>query len=420
MAAGGSAEALDAMDAELAEKQDAAAVGEEEEEDAGQVPDPPTYPNMDLAQKAFLLQCDEPPEELEAVRAELMEEIRKDSMAPFYEVLCARHEWPVDSAVLEAMKSANEAELTKLKAAVADAEQNHGETEVLDALFAIAQFQAKIGAKEEAYEAFQVILDKPKVSTGRKIDASMQKLRVALFHMDTEVARKLIEATKKRVEDGGDWDRRNRLKVYEALFLMTERDFRAAAKLLLDGIATFTCTELCSYDTFILYAVVTNLLFLERPELKKKIVEGPEVLGVIPNLEPLPMMVTGLYDCEYGGFFAALVQLNTVLARDRYLARHARYLIREFRILAYSQFLEAYKSVMISTMSRAFGVGDEFLDKELSRFIATSRLNAKIDRVGGMVETNRSDQKNAQYLTVIKKGDLLLNRIQKLARVIDV
>lgn len=82
-----------------------------------------------------------------------------------------------------ACRAANEAELVKLKQGLEDAEQNHGETEVLDALFATAAFQARIGAKEEAYEAFDTIINKPKVSTGKKIDASMQKLRVALFHL---------------------------------------------------------------------------------------------------------------------------------------------------------------------------------------------------------------------------------------------
>ena len=57
--------------------------------------------------------------------------------------------------------------------------------------------------------------------------------------------------------------------------------------------------------------------------------------------------------------------------------------------------------------------------RELARFIASGRLNAKVDKVGGMVETNRPDQKNAQYHAIVKQGDLLLNRIQKLARVID-
>lgn len=46
-----------------------------------------------------------------------------------------------------------------------------------------------------------------------------------------------------------------------------------------------------------------------------------------------------------------------------------------------AQFLDAYKSVVMGTMAAAFGVGEPFLDKELSRFIAAGRLNAKIDKV---------------------------------------
>ena len=89
------------------------------------------------------------------------------------------------------------------------------------------------------------------------------------------------------------------------------------------------------------------------------------------------------------------------------------------RILAYSQLLESYKSVQLESMARAFGVSIEFLDKELSRFIASGRLHCKIDKVGGIVETTRPDNKNAQYQAVIKQGDLLLNRVQNLSRVIN-
>jgi len=383
--------------------------------------EPPTYPNMDLAQTVFQLEA-AAPAELDGLRAQIVEVVRADKMAPYYTYLIGKYGFAADDALLAELKAANAEELAALQAALEDAEQNHGETEVLDALFGIASFHARVGDKDEAYTAFDIIVDKPKVSTGKKIDASMSKLRVALFFMDTDTARKLLRSAKKLVEDGGDWDRRNRLKVYEAVFFMIERDFKSAAELLLDGVATFTCTELCSYESFIFYAVLTNVLYLKRPELKKKIVDGPEVLGVIhlPQLDPLPILVNGLYDCEYAGFFNALVTLNTNLLRDRYIARHARYLIREYRILVYSQYLDAYKSVMLGTMANAFGVGQPFLDQELSRFIATSRLNAKIDKVGGMVITNRPDMKNAQYHTVIKKGDMLLNQIQKLARVIDV
>ena len=75
---------------------------------------------------------------------------------------------------------------------------------------------------------------------------------------------------------------------------------------------------------------------------------------------------------------------------------------------------------MLSSMAASFGISVTLLDAELSRFVAAGRINAKIDKVGDVVETSRPDRKNAQYQEIIKKGDLLLNQIQKLVRVIDV
>ena len=40
--------------------------------------------------------------------------------------------------------------------------------------------------------------------------------------------------------EGGDWEHKNRLKVYEAIFLLATRDFAGAARQLLDSVATFT------------------------------------------------------------------------------------------------------------------------------------------------------------------------------------
>ena len=59
-------------------------------------------------------------------------------------------------------------------------------------------------------------------------------------------------------------------------------------------------------------------------------------------------------------------------------------------------------------------------DRDLSRFIATHRLHAVIDKVNGIVETNRPDAKNAQYQQVIKLGDVLISKIQKLSKVITI
>lgn len=84
--------------------------------------------------------------------------------------------------------------------------------------------------------------------------------------------------------DGGDWDRRNRLKVYTALTKLLARDVKEAAGLLIDCIATFSCSELCSYQDFIVYVIISNLLHLPRTDLKEKIIDGPEILTVANDI----------------------------------------------------------------------------------------------------------------------------------------
>jgi len=69
-------------------------------------------------------------------------------------------------------------------------------------------------------------------------------------------------------------------------------------------------------------------------------------------------------------------------------------------------------------MGNAFGVSPEFIDKELSRFISLGKVNCRIDAVGGVITTIRPDTKNAQYAQTIKQGEVVLNRVQRLSRVI--
>ena len=54
-----------------------------------------------------------------------------------------------------------------------------------------------------------------------------------------------------------------------------------------------------------------------------------------------------------------------------------------------AQFLDSYKSVTLESMAQSFGVSVAFIDRELADFIVTNRLTAKIDKVAGIVETNR-------------------------------
>lgn len=202
----------------------------------------------------------------------------------------------------------------------------------MDAQFAKARCYARIGDKEKAYEAFDEILQKEKVSTSKKIDATMDKARVAMFWMvrcwtfdqcairrcqcnlrlacllvqDTDMMKETITSATKLNDQGGDWDRRNRLKVYDAVLQMSQRNIRTAANLLLDCVATFSCVEVFSYEQFMFYVIITNIMTLPRVTLKKKVIQSPQVLSMLRKLPNLPELLNSIYECEYARFFRAV------------------------------------------------------------------------------------------------------------------
>jgi len=73
------------------------------------------------------------------------------------------------------------------------------------------------------------------------------------------------------IDEGGDWDRRNRLKVYRGTYCMAVRDFKQAASLFLDTVATFTSYELMDYKAFVTYTVFCSMIALSRPDLREKV-----------------------------------------------------------------------------------------------------------------------------------------------------
>lgn len=80
------------------------------------------------------------------------------------------------------------------------------------------------------------------------------------------------------VDEGGDWDRRNRLKTYEAIYLMSIRDWKKAADIYLETLATFTSYEITPYNSFIEYLVLMAVLTLDRVTIKEKVIDSPGIL----------------------------------------------------------------------------------------------------------------------------------------------
>ncbi|KAJ4756414.1 26S proteasome non-ATPase regulatory subunit 6 [Rhynchospora pubera] len=376
-------------------------------------------PHLILAHNLFLLSHPDV-DDIEKVRLreEVLSVVKSDDMASLYESLTTSGVLEKDAELLDSMKKRIEEEIKKLDEKIADAEENLGESEVREAHLAKSLYFIRICDKESALEQLKVTEGKT-VAVGQKMDLVFYTLQIGFFHMDFDLISKSIDKAKNLFEEGGDWERKNRLKVYEGLYCMSTRNFKRAASLFLDSISTFTTYELFPYDTFIFYTVLTSIISLDRVSLKQKVVDAPEILAVIGKVPHLSEFLNSLYGCQYKSFFVAFSGLTEQIKLDRYLQPHFRYYMREVRTVVYSQFLESYKSVTMEAMATAFGVTFDFIDQELSRFIAAGKLHCKIDKVAGVLETNRPDARNAFYQSTIKQGDFLLNRIQKLSRVID-
>ncbi|KAL4064187.1 26S proteasome subunit RPN7-domain-containing protein [Scleroderma yunnanense] len=375
-------------------------------------------PNLSLPQHLFTLISPSLARLHENARSSLLDGIKADSMAPYYSIVVSSGALTADPALLESMDKANAEQLTKLDERLAEAEKTEGESEISDALKARANHLTRIGDKDAAVAAQLLALQKTP-GLGSRIDITLTLIRIGIFFGDNTLITENLAKAEQLIEEGGDWDRRNRLKVYRGLHAISIRQFASGGELLLDALSTFTATELISYNDFVALTIIVNSLTLKRVDLKKKLITSPEVISVLPDLPILGELVNNLYACHYAKFFVALATLEqTYLLPSRLLSPHTRYYVREMRILAYAQLLESYRSVTLESLSDAFGVSVEFIDRELSRFIANGRLHCTIDKVHGIVETTRPSIKNAQYEKVVKQGDVLLTSLQRLSKVL--
>jgi 26S proteasome regulatory subunit N7 len=375
-------------------------------------------PNLELSQWKFMLTTEQFKDNI-AIRDNLLAAIHEKDMAPFYQEVCQDLNWPLNSDLLNQMKAKNEKRLKELDEAIDDAEKNAGEMEVREANLAKAEYYSLIGDKEAALTALRKTYEKT-VSLGHRLDLVFHMIRIGLFYLDHKLMAANIDKAKALIEEGGDWDRRNRLRVYQGFYALAIRDFTQASNFFLDTISTFTCYELTDYKSFVSYTVLCSVIALPRVELRKKVIRGSEILEVLHTNTDVHDYLFSLYECQYAKFFRKLSWVENHMKTDRLFAPHYRYYIREMRILAYNQLLESYRSLELKYMADAFGVTVQYIDQELARFIAAGRLHCKIDKVNGIVETNRPDSKNYQYQACIKQGDILLNRIQKLSRVINI
>ncbi|KAJ2135031.1 proteasome regulatory particle subunit [Coemansia sp. RSA 678] len=376
-------------------------------------------PELTLAQHKFAVFNGTPEQRTEALQ-KLSDGIKQDKMVDFYAQLVSEGVFENDAALAKELEAGSTAQLAELDKNYAEAKEEHGDLEQNESSIHRAVFFAQIGAEDRAHAAYEEVLQRPTTTLNQKLDIVFGKLRLGLFAYNPQIIQKEIERAHELVNKGGDWDRRNRLKAIECIWHCSQRQFKEASDLFIECLSTFASPELMSMADFVCHGALACAVVMTRADIKKKVLDAPEVVEVMGAIPAVERMLRSLYECNYASFFTALADVETQHLRvSRYLFAHRRYFTREMRIRAYAQLLESYLSLTLKSMAESFGVSQEFIDSELSRFVAAGRLHCVIDKVGGIVVTNRPDTKNAQYQRTVKQGDLLLNRIQKLAGIVS-
>lgn len=61
-----------------------------------------------------------------------------------------------------------------------------------------------------------------------------------------------------------------------------------------------------TYKQFVKLAVLAGAISLDRPSMKTKVMDSPEVLEVIHEMPHIGRFVEALYNCQYQEFFQSL------------------------------------------------------------------------------------------------------------------
>ena len=286
-------------------------------------------------------------------------------------------------------------------------------------IFQIGKIYKEEKMYDQALNQFKETITNTK-SFNTKIDSLFEICHIGLLQKDLDLLKEYLEKIKDLLKEGGDWEKKNRLKVYEGLYLLFNRNFKEAGKNFLDALMTFTSYELFDFKTFVFYTAVINIISVDRKTLKEKIIDNSDVLSCINDIPHLRSFLNTFYDGEYEKFFKELYFIIQVLKKDFYLSKHYNYYINEMRVKVYSQFLQSYKTVTMDNMAKVFGVSTNFIDRELSNFISQGRINAKIDKVSGIIECNHNEENVDLYQATIRDSDILISKIHKLSKLLEI
>lgn len=105
-----------------------------------------------------------------------------------------------------------EEELKKLEDKIQEAKDNYGDVEVRDAILEKAHFYLRRRQRDLAIKTYEEALSKT-IGVSKKLEVVFYLLQNYLEERNLEKLLEQIDRSKKLLEEGGDWERKNKLKV---------------------------------------------------------------------------------------------------------------------------------------------------------------------------------------------------------------
>lgn len=334
-----------------------------------------------------------------------LEIIKLNNMPSYYKQSCQDLNWNFDRKLYDSMKKIN------LKISERDFESSQDELD----------FYLKTGEIEKGTAtAFNIMNNESSFicSDILRLNAGFCLFRLGFMSLDMPLMKKSIQKLKKIIELNKDiissstWYYKNKLKVYEGICRISRGNFEKSANLLLDCISTFESHELVPFKKIIEYMTIAGTLSWTRSEIKKNMIDNGEFRqSSILQDSNLDTFFTSFYNCQYNEF---LKNLNSIILermkQDPLLHLHGKYYMREIKIRAYSQILNAYSSITLREISQEFDIPIDVIEQDVVEFSQT--LNCKIDKISQCAHIISSTSRENKYKELIKSGNLLLNKVQ--------
>jgi 26S proteasome regulatory subunit N7 len=195
-----------------------------------------------------------------------------------------------------------EEQIKEIDENIAKEEQNVETFDITKFNFEKGKIYKNAKNKDQALSEFKTVISKTQ-SYNLKMDSVFEILHIGIIYKDLPLIAEYIETCRKFLTEGGDWEKKNKLKVYEGLYFVLTKKFKDAGKLFLEALMTFTNTELFEYKYFVFYTVIANIITVDRVTLKNRVIDNSDVVANIREIPHLQHFLDSFYNGNYKVFF---------------------------------------------------------------------------------------------------------------------